>query len=82
MVDIVKPLARRNPDKMVVHIGSNDLTAGINTIDNLEKIYNEIKNINTNCEVIISECTIRKDRKGMEKKISDLNTNIRKFCRE
>ena len=65
MIDFVKPLARRNPDKMVIHAGSNDLTVkeGMNTIDNLKKVHAVIKNINPKCEVIFSESSGKTKKK-------------------
>ena len=82
VIDFIKPLAKRCPDKIIVHIGSNDLTKNINTIENLEKIKKVIKNANPKCEMILSECTIRKDRKGMERKIENLNKEIHNFGHE
>ena len=32
MLDYIKPIARRKPDTMIIHAGTNDLTNGVNTI--------------------------------------------------
>ena len=32
MVDSVKPAARMKPDKLIIHVGTNDLTKGINPL--------------------------------------------------
>ena len=67
MIDIVKPLAKRNPDRIIVHVATNDLNVKeIDTIKNLEKIRSIIKKTNSQCEMVLSECIIRTDRKGMK----------------
>ena len=32
MVDYVKPVVRKKPDTLVIHVGTNDLTKGVNTM--------------------------------------------------
>ena len=32
MLDYIKPIARRKPDTMIIHAGTNALTNGVNTI--------------------------------------------------
>ena len=38
LIDHIKPVARRKPDIVVLHIGTNDLTNGINTQENLQEV--------------------------------------------
>ena len=37
MTDYVKPIARKNPDTILLHVGTNDLTKGINAMKNVRK---------------------------------------------
>ena len=39
IIDLIKPLVKRGPEKIIIHVGTNDLTTGnVDTIGNLEKI--------------------------------------------
>ena len=37
MVDYVKPVARKKPDALIIHVGTNDLTRGVNAIRKVRK---------------------------------------------
>ena len=37
MLDYIKPIARRKPDTLIIHTGTNDLTNGVNTMKKLRK---------------------------------------------
>ena len=38
MTDFIKPLLKKSPKSLVVHAGTNDITSGCNTLENLESI--------------------------------------------
>ena len=84
MIDFVKPLLRRNPDKFILHVGTNDLTQNtdINTHENLQQIVNIIKTTLPKCEIILSQCIIRTDKRGIEDKVKELQSVISNFCVE
>ena len=37
MVDYVKPVARKKPDTLIIHVGTNDLANGVNTMKKVRK---------------------------------------------
>ena len=37
MTDYIKPIARKKPDAILLHVATNDLTKGINTMKNVRK---------------------------------------------
>ena len=37
MLDILKPLMRKKPDEIIVHVGCNDITNNINYLANVKK---------------------------------------------
>ena len=42
MTDYIKPIARKKPDIILLHVGTNDLTKGINTMKNVRKCVEAI----------------------------------------
>ena len=38
MLDYIKPIARRKPDTLILHTGTNDLTNGVNTMKKVRKL--------------------------------------------
>ena len=80
LVDHVKPLLhKKKPDIMIVHAGTNDLTNDCETTKHFESINRIMKKISPETELVISNCIIRKDRNGMETKVSDLNISLNKM---
>ena len=69
IVDYIKPIIRKSPDDIIIHMGTNDLKKNINTIENLEKICDYSKNNSKNTKIVISTLTIRADDKELGKKI-------------
>ena len=37
-VDYVRPVTRKKPDVIIMHVGTNDMTKGINTMSKVRKI--------------------------------------------
>ena len=42
MRNYIKPIARKKPDTILLHVGTNDFTKGINTMKNVLKFVNWI----------------------------------------
>ena len=76
MLDFVKPLIRRKPDTFILHVGTNDVTNGVDTIKNIKEVNELFRKDLPNCDFVLSECTVRADRKGIANKISKLNSAI------
>ena len=45
MVDYVKPIARQTPDRLIIHVGINDLTKSVNTMKKVRKCVEVIREI-------------------------------------
>lgn len=80
IVDYIKPIIRKSPDNIIIHMGTNDLKKNINTIENLEKICDYSKNNSKNTKIVISTLTIRADDKELGKKAKELNVSLEKFA--
>ena len=45
MVDYVKPVARKKPDALIIHVGTNDLTRGVSAIKKVRKCVEIIREL-------------------------------------
>ena len=80
MKDYIKPALKTKPDKMIVHVGTNDMTKGIqNTTENLSDIVECARELSPETQLYISAVCIRKDIPSHFKKVSDLNKSIKSF---
>ena len=77
LLDHIKPIARKKPDLVVIHFGTNDTTSGKDTKENMQKAIDAIREESPGTEIAISLCTIRKDRQGIEKKVTSCNKILR-----
>lgn len=80
-LDFVKPIAKKKPDNIILHVGTNDLTRKLNTITNLALLMNEIKSLSINTKVAVSSLCTRKDRRNLELEVVTLNREIQVFCK-
>ena len=67
------PTIKNGKDIIVIHSGCNDLPCGIDTIQNLQSIINQVRKKSVHTKIAISSILIRKDKKDMEIKVKDLN---------
>ena len=72
IVDHIKPAARKQPDCIIIHAGTNDLTNGVDTIQNLKLAMEEAKKESPNTDFALSTITIRKDKQALDMKV-DIN---------
>ena len=76
------PSIKKKRDVIVIRSGTNDLTKGINTIDNLNWIVNRIRKNSAHTKIVISSLLTRKDIKELDKKVKDMNVQLKAFCDE
>ena len=76
------PSLKKNRDLIIIHTGTNDITNKVETILNLQSIVNTIKKKSANTKICISSLFVRKDKKGIEIKVSELNRQLKTFCEE
>ena len=81
MTDYIKIIAKKKPDTILLHVGTNDFTKGINTMKNVRKCLKAI------CELDNSENTqtgfssiMHRSDKDFSKEISELNVKLKKYC--
>ena len=82
MPDLLRVGMRRKPDSVIIHSGSNDLTANVNTLAELEKSIALIRNEKPNTDITVSLLLERNDRyKHLNPRIRDLNNQLKNFCK-
>ena len=81
MTVYVKHIARKKPDTILLHVGTNDLTKGINTMKNVRKCVEAIRELDNseNIQIGFSSIMHRSD-KDFSKEISELNVKLKKYC--
>ena len=65
----------------MLHVGTNDLTKGINTMKNIRKCVEVIRELDNseNIQIGFSSIMNRSD-KGFSKEISELNVKLKTYC--
>ena len=83
MVDYIKPAARKKPDKIIIHVGTNDISKSIdNTSENLDLVVKSVHELSPETQIFFSELCLRNDIAGSFSKVKQKNEEIRKFCQE
>ena len=84
MNDFVKPLTRRKPDKLIMHVGTNDLKHSPPR-HIAESIVNLVTNINDESpetKVGISTLLIRNDDNNISVKVNQVNSILKDICNQ
>ena len=81
MQDYVRPTIRENPNHIILHVGTNDLTTNIPTEKVAESIIDLASSLKSNsCSVAISNINARNDR--YRKKVVQVNRYLKTLCIE
>ena len=81
MLDYIEPIARRKPDTLIIHSGTNDLTNGVNTMKKVRKLVKAICEIGESAKIKInfSSVILCKD-KDLEDERNEVNMKLKKYC--
>ena len=71
---------KSKPDCLIVHVGTNDLANGINLLNQAKKIVKQVKKASQNTKIVFSSIITRKDRKNIDKKVSEVNSYLKNYC--
>ena len=80
LIDYVKPSVRKNPELIVIHSGTNEMTSDINTLKKIKKLVHEIREIDKqeNVKIAISSI-IHRDDKDVSQQIKDTNEKLKSY---
>ena len=83
MEDFVKPLTRRTLDKMILHVGTNDLSHSTPKIiaDSIVNIVTQIKEDSPGTAVGISPILVKNDNNNLPAKAIQTNNIFKSYCR-
>ena len=83
MNDFVKPLLRRRPDKVIVHVGTNNVKD-----DNpkrvkvkISELVDTIRNEQPNAKIVLSSIIHRNDDRSLNGSIDQVNRAVESVCR-
>ena len=81
MLDYIKSIARRKPDTLMIHTGTNDLTNGADTMKKVRKLVKVVRKIDESEKVKIgfSSVIYCKD-KNLEDERNEINMKLKTYC--
>ena len=82
ILDDVHILVADKQDFILVPVGTNDITKGINSLNSKKKIVKKVKQTSPNTKVSFSSLITRKDKKDLDKKVQDVNNRLKNYCTE
>ena len=82
IIQNVDDVVKNKPGDIVIHVGTNDITNGINLLNIVKKIVKQVFGISPRTTVAFSSIIVRKDNKNVEKSLADTNTRLKKYCQQ
>ena len=82
MEDFIKPILRKDPENIIIHVGTNDVNSKEPrlTAEGIVNLAHKIEGDAPNTSIAISGLVPRADDKGG--KVSSVNKILKKFCRQ
>ena len=78
----IDQLIKSKSDCWIVHAGKNDLAKRINLLYQVKKIVEQVKKNSQNTRIVFSSIITRKDRKNIDKKVSQVNSCLKNYCNQ
>ena len=75
-------LIKYQPESVIIHAGTNDLTNGINMLNNAKKIVNELTTKLPKVKITFSGLLQEKIKKNLDKNVTETNKRLRNYCRQ
>ncbi|CAB4024048.1 Furin [Paramuricea clavata] len=82
MEDFIKPTTRKSPDKIILHVGTNDLKNSTPKVitDSILNLTTQIKEDSPNSMVGVSALLIRNDCPILATKVNQVNSTLENLC--
>ena len=82
IIDYVRPTARKKPDMIIIHTGTNDIQNKVNTLQKVRKVITTIKENDVNNKIQIAfSSVIHRDDQDFEEEIKEINRKLENVCK-
>ena len=82
LLNIPGNVAKYQPESVIIHAGTHDLTNGINMLNNAKKIVKELTTKLPKVKIAFSGLIARKDKKNLDKNVTETNKRLKNYCRQ
>ena len=82
ILDHIRPSLRKEPDQIIIHAGTNDLTNDHNYLNNVKKIVKMVRETCKNTKLCFSSLICRNDLKDIDEKVKKTNTHLENYCKQ
>ena len=82
ILDLIKPSLKKEPDQIVIHAGTNDLTNDHNYLNNVKKIVKMVRETCINTKLCFSSLICRTDLKDIDEKVIKTTTRLENYCKQ
>lgn len=72
----------RNLVETIIHVGTNDLSNGINFLNDVKKVLSQINSEQPKANIAFSSIINRKTRKSMGKNVTETNHRLKKYRKQ
>ena len=77
----MKPIVRKKPDTLIIHVGTNDLAKGVNTMRKVMKCVKVIQKLDNTESIQIGFCSvIQRTDKDFSNEIKETNIKLKNYC--
>lgn len=79
IIDHLKPVILQQPDVILIHAGTNNISKNVNYLKNVKVMIKEIRQKAENSKIVLSSLFRRYHIKDGEKKVDDINFRLKNF---
>lgn len=80
ILDHIKPVLRRKPDRLVIHAGTNDITNNVNLLKNVKLIVKLTKDESPLTKIVFSGVVRRYDIERGDQLVTEVNSRLKNYC--
>ena len=70
------------PDCNIIHVKTNNIDISINSSNSAKKIVTNVKENSPNMKLVFSSILLRKDKKDISRKVTDINSRLKNYCQQ
>ena len=73
---------KENPDDLIVHVGTSDITNNVNLLTNVKKIFSKVSRGLPSTSIAFSSIISRKGKTNTQKSLTDTNARLKNFVKQ